>query len=112
MRGSYRLAQTPITLQLPSTVQAILAARIDRLAPDEKALLQQLSVIGREFPLGVIRQVVTQPQHHVSPTATEGQPEGYESRLYDLDPLGSEVSEQAMRRMTKCCTWRKSGPPL
>ena len=27
-----------------------LAARIDRLAPDEKALLQQLAVIGREFP--------------------------------------------------------------
>ena len=39
------------TLHLPSTVQGILAARIDRLAPDEKALLQQLSVIGREFPV-------------------------------------------------------------
>jgi predicted ATPase len=61
-RGSYRLAQAPTTLQLPATVQAILAARIDRLAPDEKALLQQLSVIGREFPLGLIRQVITQPE--------------------------------------------------
>ena len=50
------------TLQIPSTVQAILAARIDRLAPDEKALLQQLSVIGREFPLSLIRQVLTQPE--------------------------------------------------
>ena len=39
-----------------------LAARIDRLAPDEKALLQQLSVIGREFPLGLIRQVIPQPE--------------------------------------------------
>jgi class 3 adenylate cyclase len=61
-RGSYRLVQAPTTLQLPSTVQAILAARIDRLAPDEKALLQQLSVIGREFPLGLIRQVIDQPE--------------------------------------------------
>ena len=43
-------------------MQAILAARIDRLAPDEKALLQQLSVIGREFPLSLIRQVLTQPE--------------------------------------------------
>ena len=43
-------------------MQAILAARIDRLAPDEKALLQQLSVIGREFPLSLIRQVITQPE--------------------------------------------------
>jgi predicted ATPase len=43
-------------------VQGILAARIDRLAPDEKALLQQLSVIGRQFPLSLIRQVITQPE--------------------------------------------------
>ena len=49
-------------LQLPPTVQGVLAARIDRLAPDEKALLQQLSVIGREFPLGLIRQVLTQSE--------------------------------------------------
>jgi predicted ATPase len=49
-------------LQIPSTVHAILAARIDRLAPDEKALLQQLSVIGREFPLSLVRQVITQPE--------------------------------------------------
>ena len=61
-RGSYRLAQAPTTLQLPSTVQAVLAARIDRLAPDEKALLQQLSVIVREFPLSLVRQVITQPE--------------------------------------------------
>jgi predicted ATPase/class 3 adenylate cyclase len=51
-----------LTLQLPSTVQAILAARIDRLAQDEKALLQQLSVIGREFPLSLVRQVIPQPE--------------------------------------------------
>ncbi|MBI3757158.1 MAG: AAA family ATPase [Deltaproteobacteria bacterium] len=55
-------AHTDAPLQIPSTVQAILAARIDRLAPDEKALLQQLAVIGREFPLSVIRQVLIQPE--------------------------------------------------
>ncbi|NOT55886.1 MAG: AAA family ATPase, partial [Deltaproteobacteria bacterium] len=49
-------------LQLPTTVQGILAARIDRLASDEKALLQQLAVIGREFPLSLIRQVIAQPE--------------------------------------------------
>jgi predicted ATPase len=49
-------------LHIPTTVQGVLAARIDRLAPDEKALLQQLSVIGRQFPLGLIRQVITQPE--------------------------------------------------
>jgi class 3 adenylate cyclase/predicted ATPase len=49
-------------LHIPPTVQGILAARIDRLAPDEKALLQQLAVIGRQFPLSLVRQVITQPE--------------------------------------------------
>jgi tetratricopeptide (TPR) repeat protein len=61
-RGSYRLAHAPTALQLPPTVQGILAARIDRLAADEKALLQQLAVIGREFPLSLMRQVILQPE--------------------------------------------------
>ncbi len=61
-RGSYRLVQAPTTLQLPSTVQAILAARIDRLAPEEKSLLQQLAVIGRQFPVSLIRQVIEQSE--------------------------------------------------
>jgi predicted ATPase len=45
-------------LKIPPTVQAILAARIDRLPSDEKDLLQTLAVIGREFPLSLIREVV------------------------------------------------------
>src|SRR5262249_53454242 len=49
-------------LHIPPTVQGVLAARIDRLAHDEKALLQQLAVIGRVFPLGLIKQVVPQPE--------------------------------------------------
>jgi predicted ATPase len=43
-------------------VQGILASRIDRLAPQEKALLQQLAVIGREFPLSLVRHVIAQPE--------------------------------------------------
>ena len=50
---------------LPTTVQGILAARIDRLVPDEKALLQQLAVIGREFPLRLAKQVVTQSEDNL-----------------------------------------------
>ncbi len=52
----------PQSLHIPPTVQAVLAARIDRLALDEKALLQQLAVIGREFPLSLAKQVVAQPE--------------------------------------------------
>ncbi|HEV8716465.1 MAG TPA: adenylate/guanylate cyclase domain-containing protein [Candidatus Binatia bacterium] len=56
------VASLPSDLHVPTTVQGVLAARIDRLAPDEKALLQQLSVIGREFPLSLIRHVLSQPE--------------------------------------------------
>jgi tetratricopeptide (TPR) repeat protein len=44
-------------LKIPPTVQAILAARIDRLPQDEKDLLQTLAVLGREFALSLIRLV-------------------------------------------------------
>jgi predicted ATPase/class 3 adenylate cyclase len=60
-RGHYRLEQTPTELHISPTVQGVLAARIDRLAPGEKELLQQLSVIGRQFPLSLVKQVVAQP---------------------------------------------------
>src|SRR5262249_40663891 len=55
-------APLPTDFHIPTTVQGVLAARIDRLVPDEKALLQQLSVIGREFSLNLVRQVVAQPE--------------------------------------------------
>jgi class 3 adenylate cyclase len=57
-----RGAPLPTELHLPPTVHGVLAARIDRLAADEKALLQQLAVIGREFSLSLVRQVVPQPE--------------------------------------------------
>ena len=48
--GAYRLGKDPIAIQVPATVQAILAARIDRLPPGDKALLQTASVIGKDVP--------------------------------------------------------------
>jgi class 3 adenylate cyclase len=63
--GAWRAVSLLTDLDIPSTVQGVLAARIDRLAPDEKALLQQLAVIGREFPLGLVQHVVTQPEEDV-----------------------------------------------
>jgi len=57
--GAYRLAQALPTIQVPATVQAILAARIDRLSQDEKSLLQTASVIGNELPL-LLLQALTE----------------------------------------------------
>jgi class 3 adenylate cyclase/predicted ATPase len=53
------------TFQIPPTVQGVLAARIDRLTAEEKALLQRLAVIGREFPLGLVRQIAKQPEEEL-----------------------------------------------
>jgi AAA ATPase domain/Adenylate and Guanylate cyclase catalytic domain len=47
-RGAYRLVRPVQSLQIPATVQAILAARIDRLPVEEKQLLQTASVIGKD----------------------------------------------------------------
>ena len=56
--GAVHLTKQIGELKIPPTVQGILAARIDRLLPDAKELLQTLSVVGREFPLSLIRAVV------------------------------------------------------
>jgi class 3 adenylate cyclase/tetratricopeptide (TPR) repeat protein len=53
-RGAYRLAPDARALQMPPTVQAILAARIDRLSPEDKRLLQAASVIGSDVPFALL----------------------------------------------------------
>jgi predicted ATPase len=53
--GQYRIEQTPAALHIPTTVQGVLAARIDRLPVAEKELLQTLAVIGKEFPFSLIQ---------------------------------------------------------
>jgi class 3 adenylate cyclase len=55
--GSIKLATSLGTIQIPSTVQAVLASRIDRLPPEQKDLLQTLAVIGKEFPFRLVREV-------------------------------------------------------
>src|SRR3989454_7714014 len=56
-RGAYRLARPAGEIRVPATVQAVLAARIDRLPPEEKALLQMAAAIGRELPFALLKAV-------------------------------------------------------
>jgi tetratricopeptide (TPR) repeat protein len=56
-RGAYRLGQALPTVQVPATVQAVLAARIDRLPPEDKRLLQTAVVIGTEVPLPLMQAI-------------------------------------------------------
>jgi class 3 adenylate cyclase/tetratricopeptide (TPR) repeat protein len=58
-RGAYRLV-TPIErVDVPRSVQALLAARIDRLSESEKQVLQTAAVIGKEFAEPILREVVS-----------------------------------------------------
>jgi adenylate cyclase len=60
-RGAYRLAKPVEALQLPPTVQAVLAARIDRLPEREKQLLNTAAVIGKRLSEGILRRVANLP---------------------------------------------------
>jgi adenylate cyclase len=53
--GAYRLSRPVVSLRVPPTVQATLASRIDRLAEQDKAILQTAAVIGRRFTEPVVR---------------------------------------------------------
>ena len=60
-------AQTTITrelgdVQIPATVQAVLATRIDRLSPSRRRLLQLASVIGKDVPLRLLAAVSDLPE--------------------------------------------------
>jgi class 3 adenylate cyclase/tetratricopeptide (TPR) repeat protein len=55
--GAYRLDKPIESLQVPATVQAVLAARIDRLPPEEKRLLQTAAVVGTEVPLPLLQVI-------------------------------------------------------
>jgi class 3 adenylate cyclase len=78
---------------IPDTVQGVLAARLDLLAPSERALLQHASIIGRQFwtsalsalAIGMSRKAIEaqiaplvrkgmiQPSDHVSPLVPAGE---------------------------------------
>jgi len=64
--GAMHLTKPIAELKIPPTVQGILASRIDRLPADAKDLLQTLSVIGREFPMSLIRAVVPKPDDELT----------------------------------------------
>ena len=50
-RGAYRLTRPVESVTIPASVQTILAARIDRLEPEIKRLLQAAAVIGKDVTL-------------------------------------------------------------
>jgi class 3 adenylate cyclase/tetratricopeptide (TPR) repeat protein len=60
--GAYHLDAPLDRLQVPATVQAVLAARIDRLPSEEKRLLQTAAVIGTDVPLPLLQTIADRPE--------------------------------------------------
>ena len=60
--GQVKVAKSFSQLRIPSTVQAILASRIDHLPAGEKQLLQTAAVIGKVFGLKLIAEVTAKTE--------------------------------------------------
>jgi len=83
-RGAYRLTSPIQRLQLPATAQAILAARIDRLAPGDKRLLQAAAVVGKDVPFALLQAIAEDPEEDVRRSLARLQAAEflYEARLF------------------------------
>ena len=105
-RGAYRLARPDQALEMPPSVQALLASRIDRLPEREKRVLQTASVIDREFAAGLLARVVKLDETEL-PAALTALVQAeflYETALYPEQeytfkhPLTQEVAYESQLR--------------
>jgi class 3 adenylate cyclase len=87
-RGTYRLTRVLHGLQVPATAQTMLAARIDRLGPDDKRLLQAAAAIGTDVPFELLQAVADEPADRLRRGLAQLQATEflYETRLFpDLE---------------------------
>jgi class 3 adenylate cyclase len=82
--GAYHLVQVLASIQVPATVQAVLAARIDRLPPEEKRLLQAAAVVGTDVPFLLLQALGEIPEATLRGALTHLQAAEflYETRLF------------------------------
>src|SRR5438876_1710345 len=64
-RGHYRLGKPVEGIQIPDRVQAVLAARIDRLSKQGKSFLQAGAAIGADVPVALLQVVANSPSEEV-----------------------------------------------
>ncbi len=83
-RGEYRLVRPVEEAGVPATVQAVLSARIDRLDPAAKQLLQVTSVVGKEVGARALGLTAGLSEEELNPALCELVDGGflYEAELY------------------------------
>jgi class 3 adenylate cyclase len=111
-RGAYRLAHAIGEIEIPATVRAVLAGRIDRLPGGVKAVLQSAAVIGREFSEPVLQHVtgLAQPELAATLRALASTELVYQRALYPetryafKHPLTQEVAYHSQLRERRART--------
>jgi DNA-binding winged helix-turn-helix (wHTH) protein/tetratricopeptide (TPR) repeat protein len=83
-QGAFHLGKTLPSIQVSSSVQTVLAARIDRLPPEEKRLLQTAAVIGTEVAFPLLQAVADLPEEGLRTGLAhlQGAEFLYETRLF------------------------------
>jgi class 3 adenylate cyclase len=59
--GAYRAEGSLDSLEIPESLHALIAARLDSLQPDERQLLQDAAVLGKAFSTGALRAISALP---------------------------------------------------
>ncbi len=57
--GGWRITGSFVDADVPTSIRGVIAARIDRLETGRRRVLQEASVVGREFLYDIIRKVAT-----------------------------------------------------
>jgi class 3 adenylate cyclase/tetratricopeptide (TPR) repeat protein len=69
--GRWALRVPPDAIDVPPTIQSLLAARLDRLSADEQVVLERASVWGTAFPLGALVELLPPDRHSGVPAIME-----------------------------------------
>ena len=85
-RSAYALTRGDAALEVPATVQALLAARIDRLGPTDKRVLQCAAVIGKDISAPLLEAIVdvTEDELRGSLAHLQGAEFLYEAALFPV----------------------------
>jgi adenylate cyclase len=87
-KGDYRLKHGVAIIPLPKTVQAVIAARIDRLEGPAKHVLEAASVIGREASHAILTHVAELPDEELSRALQQLR---QSELLYEVPPFDKRI---------------------
>lgn len=59
-KGNWRLSISIREIEIPLTINGVISARLDRLEPKMKRILQEASVIGRSFLYEILKKITNQ----------------------------------------------------